>query len=136
VAADAAEQQRSAVARLRALHRLTERLDARHDGGDRGAEPDDLDRVAGPHLTALDRAGHHGAASGDRQHVLHRHEERRADVAVRHRQVRVDRVQQRADRGDPAGLAGQRAQCGHVDDGNLLARIAVPGQQLADLELD
>ena len=64
--ADAAEQQGRVIARLGALHRLAERLHAGHHRGHRSAEPDDVDRVAGPHLAALDRAGHHCAAPGDR----------------------------------------------------------------------
>jgi hypothetical protein len=51
VTTDAAQQQRGIVAGLSAVHRLAERLHARDDGfHHRRAEPDELDRVADPHL--------------------------------------------------------------------------------------
>src|SRR5271154_999768 len=66
VPADAAEQQRRVVAGLGERHGLAERLDAGHHRGDGSDQADDLDRIADPDLTALDRAGHHRAAAGDR----------------------------------------------------------------------
>ena len=50
-----------------------------------GAEADDLDLVADLARCPLDPAGHHGAATGDREHVLDRHQERLVDVARRAR---------------------------------------------------
>src|SRR5690348_3832923 len=136
VAADAAEQQGRVVARHRALHRLAERLHPGHHRVEGGAEPDDLDLVALADPAALDRAGHHGAAPGDGEHALHRHEERLVLVPGRQRQVGVDRVEQGADARDPARLAVEGAKGRDLDDGHLVAGVAVAGQQLAHLKLD
>ena len=47
-----------------------------------GRDPDDLDLVAGVDDALLDLAGHHGAPTGDREHVLDRHQERLVDVPL------------------------------------------------------
>src|ERR1022692_371053 len=69
LALDAAEQQPGVVARLTLVQDLVEHLDA----GDQGParlllDPDDLDFLARVDDAALDPAGHHGAAAGDREH--------------------------------------------------------------------
>src|SRR5580704_3512851 len=136
VTTDAAQQQRRVVAGLSDLHRLAERLDAGDDRLHRGAQPDELDRVADPHLASLDRAGDDRAAAGDGQGVLYGHQERRVDVPLWYRQVGVNGVEQVQDGRDPALLAGERRQPGDPHDGHLFAGVPVGGQQVADLELD
>jgi hypothetical protein len=136
LAAQPAQQQRRVVSGLRVLHRLAEGLDSGHDRGQRGAEPDDVDPVTDRDPAPLDRAGHHRSPASDREDVLHRHQERRAHVAIRHRNVAVDGVEQVADRGDPARLPVQGRQPRYQDHRNLLAWVAVAAQQLANLKLD
>ena len=74
------------------VEELAEHLDAGAGGLGGGAETDDLDLLTDLHLTALHPAGHHGAATGDREHVLDRHQERLVDLTRRLRHERVDRA--------------------------------------------
>ena len=72
-------------------------------------EADDLDLVADLDLAALDAAGDDRAAAGDREDVLDRHQERLVDVALRRRDVGVDRVHQLEDRSASARPRRPRA---------------------------
>src|SRR6267154_2202511 len=63
---------------------LAEHLDARDDGlRRRGVDADDLDGVARVDDALLDAAGRDGAAAGDREDVLDRHQERTVQRALR-----------------------------------------------------
>jgi hypothetical protein len=53
---------------------------------------DDLDGVADGDLALLDTAGDDGAAAGDREDVLDRHQERLVEVALRLLEELVDRA--------------------------------------------
>src|SRR6201995_540834 len=84
LALDPAEQQAHVVARLALVEELAEHLHAGDGGGGRLLlDADDVDDLAGVDDAALDTTGHHGAAAGDREHVLDRHEERLLDLANR-----------------------------------------------------
>jgi hypothetical protein len=48
----------------------------------RRTDTDDLDFLAHLDDTALDATGHHRAASRNREHVFHRHQERLVHVAL------------------------------------------------------
>ena len=100
--------------------------------------PDDLDLLADLDDPALDPAGHHRAAARDREHVLDRHQERQVHRALRLRDVAVHRRHQVGDLRPAHRLvaAFQRRQGRALDDRDVVAREAVLGQQLADLELD
>jgi hypothetical protein len=100
------------------------------------AKPDELDRVADPHLAALDRARDDRAPAADGQRVLHRHQERRVHVALGYRHVGVDGVEQGKNGPDPPLLTRQRRQPGDPHHRHLLTRVPVGGEQLADLKLD
>jgi len=80
--ADAAQQRADVVARLALVEQLAEHLDAGDDGLLGVADADDLDFLADLDDALLDTAGDDGAAAGDREHVLDRHQERacRADA--------------------------------------------------------
>src|ERR1700691_6559524 len=84
LALDAAQQQADVVAGLAVVQDLAEHL---HAGDGRGMrlllDADDVDGLAGVDGAALDPAGHHGAAAGDREDILDRHQERLVDLAHR-----------------------------------------------------
>src|SRR5437763_1230626 len=82
LALHAAEQQTDVVARLALIEQLAEHLDAGDDLLDGGAETDDLHFLADLDHAALDTAGDHRAAAGDREDVLDRHQERLVDGAL------------------------------------------------------
>ncbi len=79
-----AEQRAGVVARLREVEELVEHLEAGDDGLlDLLVDADHLDLVAALDLALLDAAGDDGAAAGDREHVLDRHQERLVDIPLR-----------------------------------------------------
>ena len=88
------------------------------------------------HLALLDATGHDGAAAGDREHVLDRHQERLVDVARRLRDVGVDRLHQLEDLRRPLGVALERLQRRDLDDRDVVAGELVLGEELAHLQLD
>jgi len=138
----AAQQDADVVAGDALVEDLAEHLDAGHDGLDRlVAHADDLDLLADTDLAALDATGGDGAATGDGEHVLDRHEERLVDVALRLRQIRVEGVRELEDALAPravvfATAALERLQRRAPDDRQLVARELVLGQELTDLHLD
>ena len=76
LALGAAQQAADVVAGLALVEDLAEHLDAGDDRGGRVVDADDLDVVAGVDDALLDAAGRDGAAAGDREDVLDRHQER------------------------------------------------------------
>ena len=99
-------------------------------------DADDLDLVADLDLALLDAAGDDGAAAGDREHVLDRHQERLVDVAHRLRDVGVDGLHQLEDLRRPLRVALERLQRRDLDDRDVVAGELVLREQLAHLELD
>ena len=146
VALDAAEQHADVVASLGLIQQLAEHFHAGDDGAARLIlQADDLDGIGNLHHTALNTAGRNGAAAGDGEHVLNRHQERLVGVALRGRDVLIDSVHQLEDalalrRILRIGAAVldilQSLQRGTADDRDLVAREAVGAQQLANLHLD
>ena len=65
------------------------------------ADADDLDLLVDLDDAALDAAGDHGAATGDREDVLDRHQERLLGLADRRRDVVVDGLHQLGTRSRP-----------------------------------
>ena len=134
----AAQQHAHVVARLPLVQQLAEHLHARADRLLRVADADDLDFVVHLDDAALDAPRHHRAATRDREHVFHRHQERPVDRTLRHRDVLVHLLHQLDHRGhaDLALVAFQRLQRRARDDRRLVARELVLGQQLAHFHLD
>jgi hypothetical protein len=99
-------------------------------------DADDLDLVARLDLALLDAAGDDGAAAGDREDVLDRHQERLVDVARRLRDVGVDGLHQLEDLRRPLRVALERLQRRDLDDRDVVAGELVLREQLADLHLD
>src|SRR5438105_805773 len=137
LALDATQERAGVVARLRVVERLVEHLDAGDDRLlDLLVDADDLDLVADLDLSLLDPARDDGAAAGDREDVLDRHQERLVEVARRLRDVGVDRLHQLDDLGRPLRVALERLERRDRDHRNVVARELVLREQLADLHLD
>ena len=137
LALDAAQQQAHVVARLAVVEDLAEHLHA----GDGGAlrlllDADDRHGLAGVDRAALDPAGHHRAAAGDREHVLDRHQERLVDLADRLRDGLVAGVKEPHDGVAPLLVALEGLQRRYPDDGHVVAGELVLGEQFPDLKLD
>ncbi len=116
---------------------LREHLDAGDGRLDGVADADDLDFLADLDDAAVDTAGDHGAAAGDREHVFDRHHERQVHRALRLRDVLVDRFHETQDRvvAHFLVLVFQRHQRGTADDRNVLAIELVERQKLAHFHL-
>ena len=100
------------------------------------ADADDLDLLVDLDDAALDATGDDGATTGDREDVLDGHEERLLGLALRGRDVLVDRVHQLEDRLAPLLVALERREGRHADDGDVVAGELVLGEELAHLHLD
>ena len=120
----AAQQHADVVARLALVQQLAEHLHARADGLQRRLDAHDLDFLADLDDAALDPAGHHRAATRDREHVFHRHQEGAVDRALGRRDVAVQRFGQLHDRplAQLALVAFQRQLGRAVDDRGVVAR--------------
>ena len=82
------------------------------------------------------RARNHGPATGDRENVFDRHQERLVHVALRLWHVLVHRIHQLVDLCFPLRLAVQRAQRRTAYHRHVVARELVLGQQLTHFHLD
>src|SRR3954447_16653488 len=116
-ALDAAEQQADVLTGLAFVEQLAEHLDA-GDGGRHllRVDADDVDGLVDLDDAALDPAGDDGAATGDGEHILDRHEERLLDLAHRLRHRVIDRVHELQQLGAPLGVALECLQRGDTDD--------------------
>jgi hypothetical protein len=94
VALRTAQQHTHVVARTTFVQQLAEHLNARAGRLRRVLDADDLDLVAHLDDAALNTTRHHRAATGNREHVLDRHQERLVNRTLRLRNVRVQRLDQ------------------------------------------
>ena len=136
LALGAAQQAADVVAGLPLVEDLVEHL---HPGDDRlrgVVDADDLDLVAGVDDALLDPAGGDGAAAGDREDVLDRHQERLVEVALGLGDVGVERLGELEDRLLGVLVALQRLQRRALDDRRVVAREVVLVEQVLDLLLD
>src|SRR5690606_24351729 len=102
-------------------------------------QTNDFDLFANLDHATLDTTGHHGTATGDREHVLDRHQERLVDGTHRFRDVAVQGFHQLLHGADAQAvvvLTIQGHQCGTHDDRGVVAREVVGGQQVANFHLD
>ena len=116
--------------------RPAEHLDAGGDGGLGLLDADDLDGLVELEHAALDTAGRNGTTAGDGHGVLDGHEERLGVVALGGRDVGVDGVHELADGVIPLLLAVEGAESGTTDDGDVVAREVVLGEELTGLHLE
>ena len=141
IAVDAAEQDTDVVTSLSEVQQLVEHLDASHDGLlGLLSQADNLNFLAELQLAALHTASRDGAAAGDGEHVLDRHEEGQGVVAGRSGNIVVNGIHQLLDAGilGSGGIAGirhQGVQGGALDDRQIVAGELVGAQQLADFHL-
>ena len=95
----------------------------------------DLDHVAGVDDALLDTAGRDGAAAGDREDVLDRHQEPACRGRARAPGCRSQLLGELDDLGLVLLVALRRWR-GADDEGDVIAREVVLGEQIADLDLD
>ena len=90
-------------------------------------DADDLDFLAHLDHPPLDPARHHRAAARDREHVLHRHQERQVHRPLRLRNILIHRLHQLQNRllPDLRIAVLQRRQRRTLDDRHVVAREAV-----------
>ncbi len=132
-----AQQRADVVAGLALVHVLVEHLDAGDDGlGAVGVDPDDLDFLVPLQPAALDPARSDRAATFDREHVFDRHQERLVDRPLRLRDIGVDGVHQLHDLRRPLGVAFEGLEGRDANNGNVVARVLVLAEQLAQVQLD
>src|SRR3954462_2783674 len=137
LALGASQQAADVVARAALVEDLAEHLDTGDDGGVRGLlDADDLNGVARVDDALLDAAGRDGAAAGDREDVLDRHQERLVEGTLRLRDVGVQVLGELDDLGRVRLVALERLERRAGDERDVVAREVVLGQQVTDLDLD
>jgi len=111
-------------------------LNAGHDRRAGVVDANDLHRLARFDHALLDPAGGHGAAAGDREDVLDRHQEWLVELAHRLGYVGVERVGQLQDLLLGRLVAFERLQRRAGDERDVVPREVVLGQELPDLDFD
>ena len=99
-------------------------------------DADDLDLVAGVDDALLDPARGDGAAPGDREDVLDRHQERLVEVTLGLGDVGVERLGELEDRLLGLLVALERLERGALDHRRVVSRELVLLEQVTDLLLD
>src|SRR5664279_4641421 len=136
-ALDAAQQQADVLARLALVEQLAKHLDTGDRGGLLGGvDADDIHCLVDLQDTPLDASGDDRAATGDREDVLDRHQERLLGLADRLRDRIIYGGHQLKNRLTPLGIALERLQRRDADDRSVVTVELVLGEQLANLELD
>src|SRR3954447_3539467 len=136
LALGAAQEAADVVAGLTLVEDLAEHLDTGHDAGGRVLDADDLHRVTGVDHALLDAPGGHGPAAGDREDVLDRHQERAIQRTLGLGDVGVELLGKLDDLGRVGLVALARLERRAGDEGDVVAREVVLGEQVADLDLD
>src|SRR5262249_13344045 len=129
LALDATQEQADVVARLALVEQLAEHLDT-GDGGRGGLllDADDVDGLVDVDDTTLDAAGDDRAATGDREDVLDRHQERLVGLTDRLRDALVTGVHELGDLRAPLFVALEGLERRDADHGDVVARELVLGQ--------
>src|SRR3954470_912958 len=136
LALGAAKQAADVVAGLALIEDLAEHLDAGDDRGGRLLDADDLHRVAGVDDALLDAAGRDGAAPGDREDVLDRHQERLVEVALGLGDVAVELLGELDDLRGVLRVTLERLERRAGDERDVVAGELVLAEEVADLDLD
>src|SRR6201991_1160126 len=137
LALGAAQKRADVVARLALVEELAEHLDAGDGGFARlRVDADDFYLVASVDDALLDPTRRDGAAAGDREDVLDRHQEGLVQLADRLRDVGVEGRGQLEDRFLGLLVAFQRLQRRAFDDRGVFAREVVFVEQVLDLLFD
>src|SRR3954454_16076764 len=136
LALGATQQAADVVAGLALIEDLAEHLDAGDDRGGRLGDADDLDVVAGVDDALLDAGGRDGAAAGDREDVLDRHQERLVEVALGLGDVAVELLGELDDLRGVLRVTLERLERRAGDERDVVAGELVLAEQVADLDLD
>src|SRR4029079_12545127 len=116
-----AKQQTDVLTGLALVEQLAEHRDAGHGALLRAlADADDLDLLADLDDAALDTTGDDGATTGDREDVLDGHQEGLVGLALRGRDVLVDRVHELEHGGAPLLVAVQRREGSDLHHGDVV----------------
>src|SRR5882724_3156973 len=130
-----AQQQPDVVSRLPLIQQLAEHLHPRHHHLLVRPKPHHLHFLVHLHLPPLDPPRGHRAPPRDREHVLHRHQERLLHLPLRHRDARVQRRQQLLHLPHPRLVPRDRLQRRPPDHRHVVPGVLVLGEQLPHLEL-
>src|SRR2546422_2141289 len=130
----ATQQQPHVVPRLPLVQELAEHLHPRHHRLLVGPEPHHLHFLPHLHLPPLDPPRRHRPPARDREHVLHRHQERLVHLPLRHRNALVQGRQQLLHFRHPLLLPRDRLQRRAPDHRNVVPRILVLRQQPPHLQ--
>src|SRR6476469_969058 len=132
-----AQEAADVVARLTLVEDLAEHLDAGDDRlGRLRVDADDLDLVTGVDDALLDTTGCDGAAAGDREDVLDRHQEGAVQRTLGLRDVGIEVAGQLDDLGLVLLVTLERLERRAGDDRDVVAREVVLGEQVTHLDLD
>src|SRR5690606_30672733 len=134
-----AQQGADVLAGTTFVEQLAEHFHAGAGGLGGRTDADDFHFLTDLDDAALDTTGHHGAATGDGEHVFDRHQERLVDGTHRLGDVGVQGFHQLAYSGYADAvvvLAFQRHQRGTDDDRGVVAREVIGAQQVANFHLD
>ena len=139
---NATQQSTDVVAGFCVVQQLVEHFDIGDDGGLLlFHQANDLDRLVLLDDAALDTTGSDGAAAGDGEDVLDRHQEGHVSLAVRGRDIVVNSVHELLDGGiggvvGVVALASQSLQGRAADDRHFVAGELVSAQQLTNFHLN
>src|SRR5262249_48922501 len=138
LALGATQQAADVITSLTLIEQLAEHLDAGDDRLLGRTNADNLDFLADLDDAALDATGADSAATGDREHVFHGHQERLVLRTLGLRNVFVHRLHQSQNSlfAELLVAAVERLKRRTLDDRNLVTGEIVLGQQLAHLELN
>lgn len=135
----AAQQRADVVAGLALVKQLAEHFHTGAGGLGRGVNAHDFHFVANLDDAAFHTPGHHGAAAGNGEHVFDRHEEGLVRIAHRFREVTVaggEKIQNRLGVGRIGAVGFQSLQGGTANNRDIVAGVAVGGEQFAHFKLD
>src|SRR5690606_4139775 len=135
----AAQQHAAVLTSTTFVQQLAEHLNAGAGGFGGRTQTNDFDFFLDLDDTALNTTGHYSAATGDREHVFDRHQERLVNGTNRLRNVGIQSLDQLLD-SRSAQLVGvfavQSHQRGADDDRSVVTREVVGAQQVANFHLD
>ena len=104
-------------------------------------QTDDLNFIGNLNGTSLHSTRSHGAATGDGEDVLNRHQEGQVGLSVGSRNVLVNSFHELEDRSingivDVLGLGLESSSCRAADDRHIVAREAILVQQVTNFHLN
>ena len=100
------------------------------------ANADDLDLLVHLDHATLDTSRDNGAATGDREDILDRHQERHVDLALGSGDVLIDRTHELHDRVGPLLVSLESWEGSNADHRDVVSGEFVAAEELANLHLD